>query len=52
MDDLTAPPGRTRNDAGSALILTLMAMAIVMGLSTTVAEATSSGRRRRPAMRG
>lgn len=27
----------TRNDAGSALILTLMAMAVVMGMATTVA---------------
>jgi hypothetical protein len=34
----TIAPGRpTRTDAGSALILTLMAMAVVMGLSTTVA---------------
>jgi hypothetical protein len=40
MDTLTAPPGRTRADAGSALILTLMAMAVVMGLTTTVAVVT------------
>jgi hypothetical protein len=32
-----APRRLTRTDAGSALILTLMAMAVVMGLATTVA---------------
>src|SRR5687767_15525790 len=32
-----APRRPSRNDAGSALILTLMAMAVVMGMATTVA---------------
>ena len=33
-----------RTDAGSALILTLMAMAVVMGMATTVAVVSINNR--------